>query len=219
MDAQQWVEWLRGPGLQISSAVLVLGMVYRLLHLLLLGRKANLAVARGSAWRGGLRTIWHRSIPPYGLTTRGYLILAAGYIFHLGFFIVLLLFSQHIALFRAILGFGWPALPPVWITMAAVLAVAAMVALLVQRMIDPVKRLLSNFQDYLAWTLTFLPLLTGLALRQSGGAGYQNMLALHIASVELLMIAVPFTKLAHMGSLFVARWYNGAIAGYKGVDA
>lgn len=218
MDAQQWLEWLRGPGLQIAAAVLALGMAYRLLHLLLLGRKTNLAVPRGSAWRGGLRTVWHRSLPPSGLTSRGYMILIAGYIFHIGFFVVLLLFSQHIELFRAVFGFGWPALPPVWVTMAAVLSLAAMVALLVQRITDPVKRLLSNFQDYLTWTLTFLPLLTGIILRQSGGATYQEVLALHIASVELLMIAVPFTKLAHMGSLFLARWYNGAIAGYKGVD-
>ena len=78
--------------------------------------------------------------------------------------------------------------------MAAVLAIAAMLALLVQRIVDPVKRLLSNFQDYITWLLTFLPLLTGIILRQSGGSDYQQVLALHIASVELLMIAVPFTK-------------------------
>ena len=218
MDTQQWLEWLRSTGLQVSSAVLVLGLVYRALHLLLLGRKANLAEARGSAWRGGLRTVWHRSLPSFRQTSRGYLILIAGYVFHLGFFIALLLLGQHIELFRSVLGFGWPALPPAWITAAAVLAVAAMVALLVQRLIDPVKRLLSNFADYLTWTLTFLPLLTGLLLKQGGGSDYQQMLFLHIASVELLMIAIPFTKLAHMVTLFWARWYNGAIAGYKGLD-
>ncbi len=218
MDTQQVLEWLRGPGLQVAAVVFVLGLVYRVLHLLLLGRKANLAVARGSAWRGGLRTVWHRSLPASRQTARGYLILGAGYVFHIGFFVALLLLAQHIDLFRSVLGFGWPALAPMWVTMAAVLAMAAMIALLVQRMTDPVKRLLTNFQDYLTWTLTFLPLLTGLILRQSGGASYQEVLALHIASVELLMIAVPFTKLAHMGSLFLARWYNGAIAGYKGVD-
>jgi nitrate reductase gamma subunit len=130
----------------------------------------------------------------------------------------LLFLSQHIELFRAALGLSWPALSPAWVTMAAVLAIAAMIALLVQRMIDPVKRLLSDFQDYLTWTLTFLPLLTGLLLKQSGGAEYQNLLVLHIASVELLLLAIPFTKLAHMVTTFSARWYNGAVAGYKGVD-
>ena len=43
--------------------------------------------------------------------------------------------------------------------------------------------------------------------------------ALHILSVELLMVLFPFTKLSHAFTLWIARWYNGAIAGYKGVQS
>jgi nitrate reductase gamma subunit len=218
MDTQQLLEFVRGPGLQIAAAVFVLGMVYRMLHLLLLGRKQNLAAPRGSAWRGGLRTMWHRSLPSVALTSRGYFIVIAGYVFHLGFLIVLLFLSQHIDLFRSVLGFGWFALPPGLITIVAILTIAAMIALLVHRYTDPVKRLISDYQDYLTWVLTFLPLLTGIMLKQGIGLGYQQMLIVHIASVELLMIAIPFTKLAHLLTTFSARWYNGAISGFKGVD-
>jgi nitrate reductase gamma subunit len=42
-------------------------------------------------------------------------------------------------------------------------------------------------------------------------------LALHILSVELLLIVIPFTKLMHLFTFALARWYNGAIAGRKGV--
>jgi hypothetical protein len=45
------------------------------------------------------------------------------------------------------------------------------------------------------------------------------MLTLHLLSVELLLIAIPFTKLAHMLTTFSARWYNGAVAGYKGMQS
>ncbi len=217
MDTQQWLEWLRGPGLQISAAVFVLGMVYRVLHLIMLKRKPNLAAPRGSEWRGGLRTIWRRSLFIGHQTSRGYFILIAGYIFHLGFIISLLFLAQHIALFRSVLGFGWPALAPGWVTMAAVLGLAAMIASLVHRLADPVRRLLGSWQDYLAWVVTFLPLLTGVLAKQSGGADYQLMLALHIASAEVFLLVVPFTKLVHMVSVFPARWYNGAVMGYKGV--
>lgn len=217
MDTQQLLEWLRGTGMQIAVAVFALGLVYRVLHLLLLGRKKNLAEPRGSEWRGGLRTIWHRSLVHGRQTSRGYFILIGGYIFHIGFFITLLFLSQHIDLFRSLLGFGWRALPPTLISATAVLSIAAMIAILVHKLIDPVKRLISTFQDYLTWALTFLPLFTGLILKQSGGADYQLMLVLHIVSVELLLIAIPFTKLAHMVTIFSARWYNGAIAGFKGV--
>jgi nitrate reductase gamma subunit len=217
MDTQQWLEWLRGPGLQISFAVFVLGLVYRVLHLILLGRRENLSAPRGSEWRGGMRTIWRRSFFIGRQTSRGYFILIAGYIFHLGFIIPLLLLSQHIALFRSVLGFGWPALAPGWVTMAAVLGIAAMIASLVHRVADPVRRLLGSWQDYLAWLVTFLPLLTGVLAKQSGGADYPLLLALHIASAEVFLVVVPFTKLVHMVSVFPARWYNGAVMGYKGV--
>ena len=46
---------------------------------------------------------------------------------------------------------------------------------------------------------------------------YTQMLAVHILSVELLLIVLPFTKLIHMFTLFLSRWYNGAMAGRKGV--
>jgi len=45
------------------------------------------------------------------------------------------------------------------------------------------------------------------------------MLALHILSVELLMIAFPFTKLMHAVTFVFARYYNGAIQGRKGAQS
>jgi nitrate reductase gamma subunit len=216
---QELLLWVRGTGLQIAAAVFVLGMSYRMLHLLLLGRKKSLAEARGSEWSGGLRTMWQRSFVLPRLSARGKFTVIAGYVFHLGFFITLFFLSQHIDLFRAVLGLHWPALPRGVIDIAAALSIAAMVALLVHRYIDPVKRLLSDYQDYLTWLLSFLPLLTGFMLLREIGFEYVTLLTLHILSVELLLIVAPFTKLAHMFTTFIARWYNGAVNGFKGIQA
>lgn len=219
MNQQALLNFLRGPGLQIAMTIFVLGMVYRLLHPVLLGRKKNLAAPRGTEWGPGMRTMWRRSFFSVRLTPRGRFILITGYIFHLGFLITLLFLSQHIELLRKSIGIAWPALSPGLISMTAVLTIAAMVALLVHRITDPVKRLISDYQDYLTWTLTLLPLLTGVMLNNGMLASYQLMFILHLASVELLLVAIPFTKLAHMLTTFSSRWYNGAIAGYKGVQA
>jgi nitrate reductase gamma subunit len=48
---------------------------------------------------------------------------------------------------------------------------------------------------------------------------YQTMLGLHILSVEILLILFPFTKLMHFFTLFIARWYNGAAFGRRGVQS
>jgi nitrate reductase gamma subunit len=219
MNPQELLYWVRGTGLQIAAAVFVLGMSYRILHLLLLGRSKSLAIPRGSEWGPGLRTMWRRSVVLPELSARGKFTLVSGYVFHLGFFVTLLFLSQHIALFRAALGVSWPALPRSAIDISAILSIAALIAVLAHRLVDPVKRLLSDYQDYLAWALTFLPLLSGFMLLRGIGFDYATLLTLHILSVELLLIAAPFTKLAHMFSTFAARWYNGAIAGFKGVQA
>ncbi len=216
MNPEDMLYWVRGTGLQIAAAIFVLGMSYRIVHMLLLGRKQSLAQPRGKEWGPGLRTMWRRSFVMPQLSARGKFTVVAGYLFHLGFFITLLFLSQHIELLRAVLGFGWPALPHSLVDISAVLSIAAMIALLAHRLVDPVKRLLSDYQDYLSWVLSFLPLLTGFLLARHD---YQFMLTLHILSVELLLVLAPFTKLAHMFSTFVARWYNGAIAGFKGVKA
>ena len=78
-------------------------------------------------------------------------------------------------------------------------------------------RFLSRFGDYLAWTVTFLPLLTGYMAYHHLLVDYTLMLAIHILTVELLLIVIPFTKLTHMLTLFISRWYNGEWFGRKGV--
>ena len=63
------------------------------------------------------------------------------------------------------------------------------------------------------------PLLTGWLAVHHLLLPYTLMLAVHILSVELLMVVFPFTKLTHAFTLFLSRWYNGAISGYRGVES
>jgi nitrate reductase gamma subunit len=219
MTEAQWLLWLRGTGLQIASVVFVLGLVFRILQNLTVGRSVNLAPARGNAFGAGLATIARRSLVYPDKSYRGYFITIMGYIFHIGFLLTLLFLSQHIILFKSVFGFSWPALPPALIDVFTLLAIAALIAVLLRRVLDPVTRLLSDYQDYLTWTLTILPLVTGFIAMHPWGLSYATSLSLHLMSVELLLIAIPFTKLSHMASLFISRWYNGAIAGYRGVKS
>ncbi len=211
--------WIRGPALQIATVIFVLGVAVRILEILVLGRKPNLAEPRGSAVAGGLRTIFARSIPDRGTLQRSTFNMVAGYIFHAGFFIALLFFAPHILLFHEVLGIRWPSLPTQFVDAVTVVTIITLLAVLVHRVGHKVMRYLSRFQDYLAWLVTFLPLVTGYFAFHRIGLTPQHLIAIHIASVELLMVIFPFTKLMHAFTLFISRYYNGAIAGYKGVKA
>ncbi|MGD8925971.1 MAG: hypothetical protein PVG20_03930 [Thioalkalispiraceae bacterium] len=217
MNDTQVLTWLRETGLEIAVALFVLGLLFRILQNLFLGSNKNLAVPRGTKMGPGLATIVRRSLFQPHMTYRGYFVYIAGYIFHLGFFICLLFLSQHILLLKSITGLSWPALPTGIIDFSAVLTIGALVAVLIHRLTNPVLKQISDYQDYLVWVLTMLPLATGFILMHPMGMSYKHALSLHIASFEILLIAIPFTKLSHMLSIFISRWYNGAIAGYRGV--
>lgn len=219
MSETEFLLWVRGPAFQIATAVLVLGIIVRILEILVLGRKSDLAEARGSAVAGGFRTIVTRTFLDSGTWKRSGFTLVAGYVFHIGLFVTILLFAPHILVIESVLGIHWPALPTPVVDATAVITIIALVAVLLHRIKDPVLRFLSRFQDYLAWFLTILPLVTGYIAFHRIGLPPPTLIAIHILSVELLMAVFPFTKLAHAFTLFMARWYNGAIAGYRGVNS
>lgn len=219
MTETELLMWARGPALQVATVIFLLGVLVRLLEILVLGRKANLAEARGSAVGGGLRTIVSRFFPDSGTLRRSTFNVVAGYVFHIGFFVVLFLFAPHILLFRDVFGFGWPSLPTQIIDATTIVTIIALLAVLVHRIQHKVMRYLSRFQDYLVWFVTILPLITGYLAFHRIGLTPTTLIAIHILSVELLMVVFPFTKLMHAFTLFMARYYNGAISGYRGVNS
>lgn len=219
MTDMELLMWVRGPLLQASAFIFLVGMTVRITFILLLGRKSDYAEARGSAFKGGVRTLITRFFPDSGTWQRATFTVVAGYLFHIGLFVVVFLFTPHVLVFRDTLDIGWPALPTPVVDATTLVTFLALVALLVHRISDNVKRFLSTFQDYLAWVLTMLPLLTGYLAFHRIGLAPPVLITLHILSVELLLVVFPFTHLVHAFTLFMARYYNGSLAGYRGVHS
>jgi nitrate reductase gamma subunit len=217
MNEMQFLTWVRGTGLNIALGLFLLGVLWRLVEIYTLGRKQDIAPKRDAAGASGWHTIVRRSVPPPGMVKRSPVSYIGGYIFHIGLLIVVFFFAPHIKLVEGLLGISWPGLPSQVVDAAAVVTLAAMVLVLADRINKPVKRYLSTFEDYFSWALTFLPVLTGYLAVKHLLLPYTTMLALHILSVELLLIALPFTKLIHVFTLFASRWYNGDISGKRGV--
>lgn len=217
MNEMQFLTWVRGTGLDIALSIFVLGVLWRIFEIYSLGRKKDISPGRHRDGASGWHTIFRRSVPPPGMVKRSPVTYIGGYVFHIGLAIIVFLFVPHIVFFQSVLGISWPGLPSQFIDLVTVITMAAMVVVLADRINKPVKRYLSTFQDWFTWTLTFLPLLTGWLTVQHLLLPYTTMLALHILSVELLLIFLPFTKLFHAFTVFGSRWYLGKINGHKGV--
>ncbi len=217
MNEMQFLTWVRGPGLDLAVSIFLLGVVWRLVEIYSLGRKKDLAAPRNVPGASGWHTVFRRSIPPEGMVKRSPVSYIGGYVFHIGLAIIVFLFVPHILFIQSVTGLSWPGLPSQFIDLVTVVTLAAMVVVLVDRINKPVKRYLSTFQDWFTWALTFLPILTGWMAVQHLLLPYTTMLALHILSVELLLVFLPFTKLFHAFTVFGSRWYNGKVNGHKGV--
>ncbi|PIV87682.1 MAG: hypothetical protein COW48_10200 [Hydrogenophilales bacterium CG17_big_fil_post_rev_8_21_14_2_50_63_12] len=217
MNELQFLTWVRGTGLNVAVGVFLLGVFWRLIEIYGLGRKKDLSAPRHVAGASGWHTIFRRSIPAQGMLKKSPVGYIGGFAFHIGLAIVVLLFAPHIKLIQSLTGLSWPGLPSQFIDLVAVVTLAAMVVVLADRINKPVKRFLSTFEDWFTWAVTFLPLLTGWLSVRHLLFPYSTMLALHILSVEILLIVLPFTKLFHAFTVFGSRWYNGAVNGHKGV--
>jgi len=219
MTEIELLSWARGPGLQIATVIFVAGVVIRILEILLLGRKANLAEPKGSEFTSGLKTVVTRTVPDRTTFRRSGVTIVSGYVFHISMFVAFLFYAPHILFIHDLVGISWPALPTAVVDACAVISIIAMLAVLINRLSNKVMRYLTGFEDILTWLVTFLPLLTGYIAFHRIGTTAPTLLAIHLLSVEILLVVFPFTKLMHAFTLFMARWYNGAISGYRGVPS
>jgi nitrate reductase gamma subunit len=211
------LDFARGPALQVAAYILVAGSIWRFVGILLLKEKAEFSEPRHSGGlMAALKVIYTRSFtaPAFKRATLYPKIL--GYVLHIGLFMVLFLFVPHIMFFEGFLGFDWPGLPNSVIFFGAVAAVVSGFALLVRRLTNPVLKLISNFDDYFSWLLTMLPFLTGLFIPVRMGVHYETLLAIHILSVALLMIWLPFGKLGHTFLVLVTRGTTGMVFERRG---
>jgi nitrate reductase gamma subunit len=216
------LSFARGPALKVSIGVFFVGVVWRILALVLLRIRREHSRPRSSLLRYvsvGLFVTASRSWPHPQFIKRTGAGEALGYSYHMGLFVVVLLFGPHIAFLAGLLGIGpWPALPSSAITAIAVVTATLFTGVLYRRVTTPVMRMISNFDDYFTWSITMLVMLTGLMTSAHWGARYETLLAIHILSVDGLLVWFPFGKLMHAFYIMPSRAINGAILARKGAS-
>ena len=209
----------RGPILQTSIYIFVLGTLWRLFGIFFLQKKPMLSAPRRNVGIGaGLRMIVSRSLTAPAFKESSKLPKILGYTLHIGLFVVVFLFVPHIVFFKDILGFGWPGIPNSAIYLIGVVTIATATVLIMRRMTHPVLKQISNFDDYFSWLVTILPVLTGLIMPIRFGIRYETLLAIHVMSVALLLVWLPFSKLAHAFLVFFSRGTEGVQFERKGAQ-
>jgi nitrate reductase gamma subunit len=210
-----FAQLVEGPLWLIAAAVFVVGGGWRIVGILRLGGERDISVPRGSAVLGALRGNLLHFVPHGGFFRRTWYHFAAGYLFHLGLFALLLFAAPHVAFIeKRLLGVAWAPMPDWAFVVAAEAAFAGLILLYVRRISDPVMRQISDADDHVGSWLVFLAMLTGcLALE----AGHESLRLLHMLAVEGLLVYFPFSRLMHAVTFVLSRGYTGAAYGRRGV--
>ena len=220
------LEFARGPALWTSLAVLIAGSLWRIIGIFRLGARPDLSEPRSTQWlAGALRGIFARMIPRIEFRRRDKLGMWNGYVYHVGLAVIVFGYVPHIHFIERLTGLAWPALPGPVVYLAVGVTFVSLLFALMERLSDPVRRLLSGIDDYFSWFILFLVLVTGMGTIQSYPPGaealprlYPVPLAIHLLSVELLLVWLPFGKLAHAFLVFASRGVTGAALARKGAS-
>lgn len=221
------LEFARGPALWISLMVLIAGSIWRVVGIVRFGARADLSEPRSTRLlAGAMRGIFVRMILRKEFRLTGKLGLVNGYLYHLGLAVIVFGYLPHIRFIERLTGLAWPAMPEPLLFFAVGLTFISLLIALMERLTDPVRRLLSGFDDYFSWFVVMLPLATGMiAIHQSYPPGTAPAppldplpLAIHLLSVELLIVWLPFGKLAHTFLVFASRGVSGAALARKGAS-
>ncbi len=210
-----FLEFTEGPFFQVAGVIFLAGAAWKMLGLLRLGRKPDIAPPNGSATWGFIRGNLRHFVPRGIFTRRTWLHVLAGYAFHLALFVLVFFGAFHIAFIERFTGLSWQALPRWGFILTADIAFAGLIALWVRRISDPVMRQITRREDHVSTILTFLVMLTGcLALQES----HDSLRATHMLFVDIWLIYFPFSGLMHAFTFVLSRGHSGATYGRKGIN-
>jgi nitrate reductase gamma subunit len=215
------LEFARGPALTFAIAVFIGGVVFRIVSLFMLWRTRDSTANRAhekpvviAALREIIRRMWPESV----YKQRTLFTAINGYVFHIGLALIVFFLLPHILFFQDLLGLYWPHLPNNVIYAVSIITGVSLIAALIMRIANPAQRIISTFDDYFSWLVTFLPVITGIVATSHLGARYETLLGLHILSVALLLVWLPFGKLMHWFLSFVTRSQTGAHLNHRGAQ-
>ena len=199
----------------IALVIFFVGIAWRIVDVVRRPGRNDLAEPRSSGISGAIMANIHGFFPRREISPRIRMQVIAGYMFHLGLFVLLIFAAPHVKFIEErITGFGWTAMPYGVFVITAMISFAGLILLWIHRLLNPVSQLISRSGDHVGTILVFIVMLTGcMALAESS----TGLRLFHRFTVELLMIYFPFSALMHAILFVPSRAYTGSLFGRRGV--
>lgn len=202
--------FVSGPLAWAAWTIFILGSIYKIGSTLNTARKKDKVLLNYVSFRYGMRSIINWSIPFNTVNMRlNPVFTGIAFFFHIAFFALLIFVSAHQIMIEEGFGIGWFTIPDFVADIIAFAVIGACIFFGVRRVVRPEVNYVTDWTDFALLSLVAAPFVTGvLAYHQLGD--YMLMVVLHMLSAELLLVAIPFTRLSHMLLAPLTRAYIGS---------
>ena len=205
--------FVSGPLAWVAFILFFGGIIYRLITRIAMVNKSDYVVTEYFSLYYGLRSILHWIIPFANRNSRERPIMTiVTFAFHICLFVAPIFLLAHVILIDQAWGIDWWTLPESVTDIMTLVVLAGCVYFAWRRLTQPEVKFVTSASDYVILIIVAAPFLTGfLAYHQ--WLGYNFWLILHILAGEVMLVAIPFTRLAHMIYAPFMRAYMGSELG------
>ncbi len=203
-------QFVSGPLAWLAFTVFIAGSLYRLLHMLLLVHRKEKFIFSFMSWKYSLRSIFHWIIPFASVNMQKHPFMTlVTFTFHICLVMTPVFLLSHAVLWDESWNIQLWSLPDTVADVMTLAVIGCCVFFGVRRIKLPEVRYLTCTSDYVLLGMVAAPFVTGFVAYHQW-IDYPFFMVLHILSGEILLMAIPFTRLSHMLFSPFTRAYMGS---------
>ena len=202
--------FVSGPLAWLAFIIFIGGSLYKLVNLFVLIHKKERFIYSYFSLKYSLRSILHWSTPFAAENMRRHpLVTIVTFTFHICLVLTPIFLLAHVTMIDETWNLSWWSLPESVAEIMTVIVMACCIFFLIRRLVNPEVQYVTSASDYVILAIVAAPFITGF-LAYYQWLDYQIMVILHILSGEILLMAIPFTRLSHMLFAPLTRAYMGS---------
>lgn len=199
-----------GPLAWVAFLLFFGGSIYRIVRMLMQVAQKESFIFTYMSWRYSLRSILHWITPFATVNWRRQPVLTVvTFAFHICLLVAPIFLMAHVVLWEDAFGISWWTLPDHVADVMTVIVVLGAIYFLVRRVTQPEVKFVTSASDFVILAIVAAPFVTGFLAYHQWFA-YPLMMSLHVLAGDIMLAAIPFTRLSHMILSPFTRAYMGS---------
>ena len=203
-------DFLKGPMVWMAFFIFIGGSLYRISSLLSKAKKVKV-ISTYMSLKYSLRSILHWTVPFASTNMRKHpWFTLVAFLFHGCLIVAPLVLLAHNKLWYDSWHIRLWSVPERVADIMTLIVIVCVVIFMIRRIVTPEVRFVTFASDFVILAIAAAPFVSGFLAYHQLFFDYRLMVALHIFSGEIMLAAIPFTRLSHMLFFWLTRAYTGS---------